>query len=323
MQINTSQSPLVSVISSSYNNSRDIPKMIQSVLNQTYSNWELLISDDGSADNSREIIDSFTDPRIKKFHSNKNRGIVAQMSELQNRANGEYITNLDADDMFAPEKIELQLKAFVQNPNLGVCLSVACICDENDKILKVADHYPTDFKNIINFIDTKHAFPCGNMNSMMYKKESVIKLKGYRSYWHGTGGHDLDWILQIITDGKEISTVPKLLYYWRKHPYSFSRKVNMDPIRNQITELCYLLYEQRKKFQKDDLSGLNSGELDSLRNNILKEYENDPSRIHREICNSRDLPFKVRMDHGIKSLKLNPWQQKNYRYFIKSLFRWN
>lgn len=315
--------PLVSIISSSYNNSRDIPKMIQSVLAQTYSNWELLISDDGSPDNSREVIDSFLDPRIKKFHSSQNQGIVKQMRSLQQKAQGEFITNLDADDMFAPEKLELQVQAFMQNPNLGVCLSVAVICDENDNILQVCDHYPTKHKEIIHFIDTKHAFPCGNMNSMMYKKETVHKLNGYFDYWHGTGGHDLDWILRIITEGYEIKTAPKPLYFWRKHPHSFSRKINLDPIRNQIHELCYLLYEQRKKYKKDDLTGLNSHELENHRNQILAQYKKDPSRIHREICNSKDLPFKIRIEHGIKSLKLNPWHQKNYRYLIKSLLRWN
>jgi glycosyltransferase involved in cell wall biosynthesis len=314
--------PLVSIITSSFNNSRDIPKMMESVLNQTHTNWELLISDDGSSDNSREIIDRYTDPRIKKFHSPQNRGIVKQMSVLLERAQGDFITPLDADDMFAPDKLELQVAAFTKNPNLSVCLCIVAIVDENDQVLQVANHYPLDHQGIINFIDTRHAFPCGNMNSMMFKKESINKHKGYHQYWHGTGGHDLDWILRILTDGKEVVAVPKVLYYWRKHAFSFSRKINKDPIRNQVHDLCYLLYEQRKKHQKDDLTGLESGELAALRQKILDDYQQDPSRIYREICNSRDLPYKVRLEHGLQSIKLNPWHQKNYRYFIKSAFRW-
>lgn len=313
--------PLVSIISSSYNNGRDVGKMIESVLAQTYPHWELIISDDGSSDNSRAVIDSYTDSRIKTFHSMANGGIVKQMNMLFEKAQGDYVTILDADDMFAPEKLALQVAAFQGNPELVLCLGVVAVCDEQDKVIQVADHYPKTHKEIIHFIDTKHAFPCGNMACMMFRRSSLIKHGGYKTYYQGTGGHDLDLVLRIIADGGQVIALPQIVYYWRKHQHSFSRKINMNPLRNQCHQFCYLIYEQIKKYQLDDLTGLNSGALEQLRQKIINDYERDPSRIYREICNSRDLPYSVRFRHGCWAIKLNPFHQKNYRYFIKSLLR--
>ena len=67
---------------SSYNNQRDVEKAINSILGQTYSHWELVISDDASSDNTRALIDEFSDPRIQRFHSDFNQGIVKQMNKL-------------------------------------------------------------------------------------------------------------------------------------------------------------------------------------------------------------------------------------------------
>jgi glycosyltransferase involved in cell wall biosynthesis len=128
---------------------------------------------------------------------------------------------------------------------------------------------------------------------------------------------DLTKMIQSVLD----QAVNEIVYYWRKHTESFSRKINFNPLRNQCHQFCYLLYEQRKIHGKDDLTGLESGELAKLRQSISDQYTKDPSRIYRDICNSRDLDHSIRMKHGIESIKLNPFYHKNYYYFIKSFFR--
>lgn len=311
--------PLVSIIMSSFNNERDVKKAIESVLKQSYTNWELVISDDASLDQTKSIIDSYQDARIRRFHSEKNQGIVKQMNMLFAHAQGEFITILDADDMIAPQKIELQLKAFQENDKLTLCFGRVAICDEEDHILKTVDYYPEDDKAIRKFITERRAFPCGNIACMMFKKASLEKHGGYQKLFDGLGSWDIDLALRIISDGGQIITLPQVIHIWRKHPYSFSRKVNLNPMRSQSHQFAHLLYQQRLKFHKDDLTGLGSGELELLIKSITEEYKSDPSRILREICNSKDLPKKVRIEYGIQSLTTDPFVLKNYRYLLKAL----
>lgn len=104
---------LVSVIMPTYNCSRFIAESIRSVLSQTYTNWELLIVDDCSTDNTAEIVNAFTDQRIRYMQNEKNEGAALTRNKALRAAKGHYIAFLDADDLWAPEKLEKQI-AFME-----------------------------------------------------------------------------------------------------------------------------------------------------------------------------------------------------------------
>lgn len=106
---------LVSVIMPSWNTGSFIAESIQSVLNQTYSNWELLIVDDCSTDKTDEVVASFSDPRIKYFHNEKNSGAALTRNRGLREAEGEWIAFLDSDDLWAPDKLEKQLSFMTEN----------------------------------------------------------------------------------------------------------------------------------------------------------------------------------------------------------------
>lgn len=116
--------PLVSIITSCYNAEKYIKETIESVIAQTYSNWELLIIDDCSMDNSAQIINEYVamDSRIKYFKTDKPSGspTFPRNIGIQN-AQGQYIAFLDADDMYCPNKLENQLKCF--DDNVGIVFS--------------------------------------------------------------------------------------------------------------------------------------------------------------------------------------------------------
>ncbi len=108
---------MISIITPCYNSSKYIGEMIESVLNQTYTDWELLITDDCSTDNSREIIQTYCDKdsRIKLFKLKVNSGAgIARNNSIKN-ASGRYIAFCDSDDLWVPEKLERQLKFIEQN----------------------------------------------------------------------------------------------------------------------------------------------------------------------------------------------------------------
>ncbi|WP_324667972.1 glycosyltransferase family 2 protein [Geochorda subterranea] len=105
--------PLVSVIIPTYNNAHVLPRAIRSVLAQTYSNWELIVVDDGSSDNTAEVMGQFEDPRIRYIrHDNPGMGPGAARNTGLRLAQGDYVAFLDSDDEWLPEKLEAQLGVF-------------------------------------------------------------------------------------------------------------------------------------------------------------------------------------------------------------------
>ena len=106
---------LVSIIMPSWNTEKFIAETIQSVLDQTYTNWELLIVDDCSSDRTDEVVASFKDDRIKYFHNERNSGAALTRNKAMWEARGEWIAFLDSDDLWMPEKLEHQLKFMNEN----------------------------------------------------------------------------------------------------------------------------------------------------------------------------------------------------------------
>ncbi|MCR5405090.1 MAG: glycosyltransferase [Butyrivibrio sp.] len=104
-------SDLVSIIMPSYNTGKFIKESIESVLKQTYTNWELLIVDDCSTDNTDKVVEPFlSDERIKYFKNEKNSGAAVSRNKALREAKGRWIAFLDSDDLWLPEKLEKQIK---------------------------------------------------------------------------------------------------------------------------------------------------------------------------------------------------------------------
>ena len=116
--------PLVSIVLTLYNNERFIAETIQSVLSQSYTNWELIVVDDASADGSADIVLRFADPRIRLIRNEKN-GQVSNAHNVGDRAcRGEYIAPLDSDDLWDPAKLEKQVRYMEAHPETGACLTL-------------------------------------------------------------------------------------------------------------------------------------------------------------------------------------------------------
>lgn len=101
---------LVSIIMPSYNTASFISKTIESVLNQTYKNWELLIVDDCSTDDTDEIVSKYNDKRIVYLKNEKNSGAAISRNRALRNAKGKWISFLDSDDLWHPTKLEKQIK---------------------------------------------------------------------------------------------------------------------------------------------------------------------------------------------------------------------
>jgi len=170
--------PFVSVIMPTWNRAHIIEKAIHSVLGQTYSNLELLICDDGSTDNTYELIQSIADDRIKWLPAKKNSG---KPSVPKNRgikeSNGEWIAFLDSDDQWLPDKLELQIQALAKTNLKASCTNARRIVNGIDK------DEPFIFWNRAK-ITFKDLF-FGNLvinSSAMFHRSLIDKVIGFPEY---------------------------------------------------------------------------------------------------------------------------------------------
>lgn len=127
---------LVSVIMPSWNTGEFISESIQSVLNQTYQNWELIIVDDCSTDNTDEVVAAFQDKRIRYLHNEHNSGAALTRNYGLREAKGEWIAFLDSDDLWAPDKLEHQIR-FMQDNKYSISYTEYEKIDECSKPLNM------------------------------------------------------------------------------------------------------------------------------------------------------------------------------------------
>lgn len=113
--------PLVSVLMPAYNAALFLKESIESILNQTYKNFELIIINDGSSDHTEEIINSYKDYRISYFKTPNNNGLVSTLNRGLLHCKGEFIARMDADDWAYPKRLEIQINYLLKNPDIDIC----------------------------------------------------------------------------------------------------------------------------------------------------------------------------------------------------------
>jgi glycosyltransferase involved in cell wall biosynthesis len=131
MTINQSKKPLVSVIMPNYNNEKFIAESIRGVQNQSYGNIELIIVDDGSKDRSLEVVKKAAadDSRVRIIPHARNMGLPYARNTALKNSKGDYIGFCDSDDIWLPEKLDIQIEAFNRNPGIGVIHGDSIIID--------------------------------------------------------------------------------------------------------------------------------------------------------------------------------------------------
>lgn len=140
----------VSIGMSFYKDVSTIGVAIKSILMQTYTDWELLLIDDGGCDGSIEIARAFKDKRIKILSDGENKGLAARLNELIDRADGEYFARMDADDIMHPDRLKCQVAFLDSHADIDVVGSGAYSIDENNNILgeRITKNIPNDYFSV-------------------------------------------------------------------------------------------------------------------------------------------------------------------------------
>lgn len=187
---------LVSVCIPTYNNEDYISKTIDSILSQSFADWELIIVDDCSRDNTLEIVKSYNDDRIHLFQNKKNLGMAGNWNRCVELASGTYIKFICADDVLAENCLERELEIFADNPELSMVVSDSQLINDQDVKTGVFPRY-----HIAGIIDGKKlakkslifinyfGMPC----AVMFRKDIFDKVGGFSKEFHYIVDFDL-WL---------------------------------------------------------------------------------------------------------------------------------
>jgi glycosyltransferase involved in cell wall biosynthesis len=225
--------PLISVIIPVYNAEKTIRETIESVLNQTLTDFELIIVNDGSQDATLEVIFSIQDPRIKVF-SYANAGVSASRNRGIIQATGEYISFIDADDLWTPDKLEAQFNALKEHPEAAVAYSWTDWIDESSQLIGAGVHQ-TASGNVYGKLLLGDFI--GSGSNPLIRKQALVEVGGFNE----SLVHAEDWDLWLrLAAGYHFIAVPFPQVLYRKSIDSASMNVlNMEVGSLKVIERAY------------------------------------------------------------------------------------
>jgi glycosyltransferase involved in cell wall biosynthesis len=214
--------PLVSIIMPVYNGERFLAEAIDSILNQSFTDFELIIINDGSKDNSDKIILSYNDSRIIYFKSEENSGLVSKLNYGISKANGKYIARMDCDDIAEPGRLKIQLEYFENNRGVKmVCSPVIGISAGG----KLRDHWPADISNKT----TRQIFNTLPHENCISHPTILIETEILRKYKYSAAqkdSEDWDLWLRLARDKVPVIKTDEVLLKYRIHDDSVTRTHN-------------------------------------------------------------------------------------------------
>lgn len=224
--------PLVSVIMPIFNTEKYVAEAIDSVLAQTYAHTELICVDDGSTDGTLAILRSYGD-RLTVIESPENGGIGSARNLGLAKASGEFISFIDADDVWKPEKLELQLAALLKDPSVSMCFThMECF---------LSPELPEEVRRIRYCPEgTSPGIIAG---TSLIKREVAKRVGPYNELLRV--GEFIDWNTRAIDAGFKSVVLPEVLY--RRRVHETNTGVNERPSRADYLKVVRSALERRKK----------------------------------------------------------------------------
>ncbi len=223
-------SPKISVITTVRNGEPYIAEAVESILKQTYKDFEFIIIDDNSTDRSLPIVESFDDPRIKIIKLDQNFGRTQALNLGVKEAQGQYIAIHDADDISLPQRFEKQVDYLAKNPDTSLLCTRHCYIDSAGKILQEYA-VPVSHASLCWKLASNN---CISHSSVMLATEKLRALGGYDESF--SYSHDYYLYRQLIQEGDKLASLPSYLTHIRVHPQSMFN--SLDEERRIEESLC-------------------------------------------------------------------------------------
>lgn len=239
-------SPVISVVIPVYNIDQYIAESIESILQQHFSDFELIIVDDGSTDNTWQIIQSFNDNRIIAFRNETNRGNYPSRNLGMSKARGKYICVMDGDDIAFPERLQIQWEYMEKHPEVLVVGS-------NARIMHTGSLRGT------SLTQEKVSLALLNNNcilhpSLMLRTGQLHKMGGYDEKYRYAADYDL--LCRFSLEGPVVC-LPDVLMMYRHHPGQISSRFRSEQMRyaDEIRRKYQVAFINRYKSEKQELAG--------------------------------------------------------------------
>ena len=228
--------PVLSIIVPCYNQSETLPHTLDSVLKQTYQEWECIIVNDGSPDNTSEVVRKYIemDSRFKLVEQ-ENKGLSGARNAGVKASSGTYILPLDSDDLIMPRYAELAIKRFTENPETKLVYCEARLFGLENRYWELPKYKWDDF--IFN-----NSIFC----SCVYRRSDYDKAGGYNEKMRH-GFEDWDFLLNLLDKDSVVYQIPKVLFYYRVKRNSMTIDVthrNQSAVANQIIDNHSEMYRE-------------------------------------------------------------------------------
>ncbi|MCP8310247.1 MAG: glycosyltransferase [Candidatus Methylarchaceae archaeon HK01M] len=233
------KSPKITILMSVYNGEKYLREAIDSILNQTFKDFEFLIINDGSTDRTVEILRSYHDSRIKIITNEKNMGLTKSLNKGLKIARSEYVARMDADDISYSRRLEVQYEYMKKNPDVGIVGSWNDVIDDKGNTIDYRKHSLSseDIYYILNFRN------CLTHSSILFRRDLIINNGGYNENISVASDYEL-W--NRISKIAKIYQIPKSLVKWRRTKKSITSKKRSSQIetvnsvvRNNLERLTH------------------------------------------------------------------------------------
>lgn len=302
---------LVSVLIPVYNVGKYVKEAIKSIQDQTYKNLEIIVVDDGSTDNTYNIVQGLAaeDSRIKLFRNDKNSKIVKTLNKAFKHSSGDYIARMDGDDISELDRIETLVKFVMANPKYDIVGTSMTAIDDAGSELFITTY--SDSNKLLNKT-LKYSSPLAHI--WIAKKEVYDKLNGYRGL---SGAEDYDFLLRAITAGFEITNISD--YYGYK--VRINRAGNTSDLMGlkqiKLHSYVWALYKQRLKNGVDNFSEETAKQV--LHSNKLFELLHNKSNVYLQLAVANK-EKKLKCVFFLLIALISPYQIKYlYRRFLFKL----
>lgn len=305
--------PEITVVTSVYNSEKYIGETIESIINQTFTDWEYILINDCSTDRSAEVIESYAakDSRIRLYNNEKNAGQVANLNKAAELATGKYIAHTDHDDISLPERFEKQYAYMEAHPEVVILGTGRKILEEG-KIRP--DHTQSHVNNPAEarFI-AAFENPVGHSTMMRRRQELLDKGIQYKDYRYA---EDFAYVCDSLSIG-DIDVLKDDLILYRVFPEQVTKTVGNDLIDKELKEikLNYI-----KHYEDKQVKAL----LDAREGTLTKEYDASELQVafekYADVCGV-DMKAECVKDAFLDLANMLPKCRKTLSMYINSPYK--
>lgn len=278
--------PKITVLMSVYNGEKYLREAIDSILNQTFMDFEFLIINDGSIDKTADILQSYTDPRIRIVNNEENMGLTKSLNRGLKIARGRYIARMDADDISYPRRLEVQYEYMEKNPDVGIVDNWVNIIDSEGNVTSSLKwncssediYYTLNFRN------------CLVHGSTFLRKDLVMDNGGYNE------------TIKVSQDFELWNRISKVAKIHKIQETLIKRRVTSDSIGHRMKSKQL---ETRRNVVRNNFERLINGKIDERIVDFIRDNFNHPNVHYLAILTRYELLYSIKLIDKISKRIVN------------------